>query len=253
VDHGSPVVIGVTRPYIIGEALLPASQTGIELYGTYDIHRIQLGYHLTLSNGRGPASTIMDLDANKAVGGRFFLRFDSTDFGTLTAGGAFYRGRYTSNHAEVGVDATGTSTFTKVVDSQFDEFSLSADLKWQWRGLLAQGELIENEVAYLPGGRTKSPIPGSASFDADYRRWGVYGLVGYRFPFLGVMPYGGGGYYKQGSSSWVPEVADFWCGLNLRPTPRVVLKLQYTHAQFYNTTLSTTGMRLITAQTAWSF
>jgi hypothetical protein len=254
VDHGSPVVIGVTRPYIIGEALLPASQTGIEIYGTCDINTIQLGYHLTLSNGRGPASTIMDLDDNKAVGGRFFLRFDSAGFGTLTAGGAFYHGRYTSNHAELGVDAKGTPTFVPIVDSQFDELSLSADLKWQWRGLLVQGELIENEVAYLPGGRTKSTIAGlPPSFDSDFRRWGVYSLVGYRLPFFGVMPYAGGGYYKEGSPSWVPGVADFWFGLNLRPTPRVVLKLQYTHAHFYNTTLSGVDMRLITAQTAWSF
>jgi hypothetical protein len=251
VDHGSPVVIGVSRPFIVGEALFPSSQTGIEVYGTADLDRFQLGYHLTLSNGRGPSSTTTDLDNNKALGGRLFLRHESA-FGTLSVGTAFYRGRYTNNHAELGVDAKGTTTTVTVTDSQYDELSLSADLKWQWRGLLMQGEVIENEVAYTPSGRNVSILPGAPAFNSDYRRWGVYGLAGYRFAFLGVMPYAGAGYYKEGSPSWIPKLWDFWLGLNLRPTPRVVLKLQYTFVHFYlDTPLS--DAKMLTAQTAWSF
>lgn len=251
VDHGSPVVIGVGRPFIVGEALFPASQTGIELYGTADIDRIQLGYHLTLSNGRGPASTITDFDNNKAVGGRLFLRHESA-FGTVNVGTAFYRGLYSNKHSALGVDANGAPTTVTVIDSQYDELSLSVDLKWQWHGLLVQGEAIENEVAYTASGRTVSTSLGAPAFDSDYRRWGVYGLAGYRFAFLGVMPYGSAGYYKEGSPSWIPKLWYYLVGLNLRPTPRVVLKLQFDYVHFY-LDMPSPNAKMLTAQTAWSF
>ena len=251
VDHGSPVVIGIGRPFIVGEALFPASQTGIEVYGTADIDRLQLGYHLTLSNGRGPSSTTTDLDSNKALGARLFLRHESA-FGSLSVGTAFYRGRYTSKYLDLGTDATGTPAIASVIDSEYDELSLSADLKWQWGGLLVQGEVIENEVAYTPAGRTVSALTGAPAFNSDYRRWGAYGLAGYRFAFLGVMPYAGAGYYKEGSPSWIPKLWDFWLGLNVRPTPRVVLKLQYTHVHFY-LDQPTHDAKMMMAQTAWSF
>jgi len=250
VDHGSPVVIGVGRPFIVGEELFPASQTGIETYGTADIDNIQLGYHLTLSNGRGPASSTCDFDNNKALGGRLYLRYESA-FGTLNLGTAVYRGQYTNKHSALGVDTKGTPAVVGVIDAQYDELSLSGDLKWQWGGLLAQGEVIENEVAFTPSGRTTSKT-GAPAFDSDYRRWGAYGLAGYRFAFLGVMPYAGIGYYKEGSSSLIPKLWDFWVGLNLRPTPRVVLKLQYTNVHFYLDP-QTPDARMMAAQTAWSF
>ncbi len=251
VDHGSPVVIGIGRPFIVGEALFPASQTGIELYGTADFNSLQLGYHLTVSNGRGPSSTIADLDSNKALGGRLFLRHESA-FGTLNVGTALYRGQYTNKHLEYGVDAKGVATSAYVNDSQYDELSLGADLKWQWRGLLVQGEVIENQVAYTPSGRTVSTNSGAPSFDSDYRRWGVYGLAGYRFASLGVMPYASTGYYKEGSPSYIPKLSYFLVGLNLRPTPRVVLKLQYDYVHFYMD-IPLQNAKMLSAQTAWSF
>jgi hypothetical protein len=232
VDHGTPVVVSVHRPFIIGEQLFPGSQTGIEAYGVADIQNLQLGYHLTLSNGRGPISTMGDFDSNKAVGGRLFLRHESS-FGTVTLGGSFYYGRYTNLHTAVGTDANGAPAVTAVIDSQYDELSLSADLKWQWHGLLVQGEFVEHEVAFVNGGRTVSTVPGAGpAFDSDYRAWGIYGLAGYRFDFLGLMPFAGIDDYHEGSPSWIPRVWAYFFGLNVRATPRVVLKLQYLQVHF---------------------
>lgn len=255
VDHGSPVIIPVTRPYIVGEQTFPGSQTGIEIYGTWNVQTTQLGYHFTLSNGRGPIDTYQDLDHNKAVGGRLYVRQD-TSLGTWTLGISGYRGQYTQRHTVNAVDASGAPSLTYPVDVQYNELSLATDLKWEWGGLLVQGEAMLNDVGYLPGGRPVDPLQalagGPPGFTADYRRYGYYGLVGYRLPFLGIMPYIFAEDYWQGFTGYA--AAAVRPGLNIRPTPRVVLKGELVHVWFHDTPVRIfpPGNALI-FQAAWSF
>jgi hypothetical protein len=162
VDHGSPVIIPVTRPYPVGEELIPQRQTGIELYGTWNLGATQLGYHLTLSNGRGPIDTYQDLDHNKAVGGRLFVRHDST-FGMVTLGASGYRGQYSERHAQGGPDASGKLVINYPLDVQYNELSLAADVKWEWGGLLVQGEAMEGSSCRTLG-------LGARGRQADQRR-----------------------------------------------------------------------------------
>lgn len=227
VDHGASVVIPTYRPYIIGEELFPQRQTGIEAYGTWTEGTTQLGYHLTLSNGRGPIDTYQDLDHNRAVGGRLFWRQD-LPVGTMTLGASGYKGDYTETHKEVRV-VGGDLGIYHPIDAQYRELSLAADLKWEWQDLLLQGEVVINDVAYSQGHRPLSttPVPGPTGFIADYQRYGYYGLLGYRLPFWSIMP------FVLLDVSWDGIVAATpWAargGLNIRSAPAVVIKLEYSH------------------------
>lgn len=256
VDHGSPVVIGVRRPFIVGESLLPQSQTGIELRGTHNFERLQLGYHLTLSNGRGPIDTHQDLDDNKAFGARLFARAD-TAHGAVTVGVSGYMGRYTDRNQEFVVeDGTFETRYPRT--AQYDELALAADLKWEYRGFLLQSEAILNDRSYDDALRPQ--VLGAldpSELAPDDRRVGIYGLAGYRFEWLGTMPFAGVEYYDAGAeSAFIQKSAAFWGGLNAHPTARVVLKAQYTYSWFPDggeNLPDGASYNALDLQAAWSF
>lgn len=248
VDHGSPVVIGVTRPYIVGNEWFPSRQTGIEIYGTHGIGDTTLGYHLTISNGRGPVDSYEDLDKNKAIGWRIWARHDSP-VGTFALGTSGYRGRYTDVAA--GVNATGSLLQYTNVNS-YQELGLAADFKWTWGGYLLQAEAILHDVAYDDKLRPATAPPAATGWTADGRQWGFYTITGYRLPWFGVMPFVGTQYLNVGKHD------AFTCwelngGLNVRPTEHIVLKavgLWVWRADPVNNSKSE-GQFL--SQIAWSF
>jgi hypothetical protein len=258
VDHGSPVIIGVRRPYIIGEGLFPEHQTGVELYGSWNFGPSQVGYHLTLSNGRGPLDSYQDLDHNKAIGGRLFFKHDNASFGTLTVGTSGYKGTYTNSTDVLAVDpATGSFSTSRPISAQYRELSLAADLKWELSGMLVQGEIIMNETGYSDKVRPPSyPVAGAGpiGFAPDHRRYGLYGIAGYRFQFLGIMPFWGAEYYDIGWHAFTGPVGATFGGLNVRPTARVVLKAQYTYSWFDKWQGPDLGhFSGLDLQAAWSF
>ncbi len=255
VDHGSPVIVGVRRPYIVGEEFLPQTQTGLDFYGTYDFPALQLGYHFTVSNGRGPIDTYQDLNTSKAIGGRLFGRAD-TPAGAFTLGLSGYHGRYTDKKQSYTIDPNGNLITLYPTTGDYNEQSIAADLKWEWNGFLLQSEAAMQDVVYdnlRPAALVFSGPPGYAT---DYRRTGIYGLTGYRFDLLGIMPWAGGEYYDAGTGpAQFKRAAAFWGGVNMRPIGRVTLKAQYTYSW------SVSGKNLppnshynnIDFQAAWSF
>jgi hypothetical protein len=257
VDHGSPVIIGVRRPYIIGEGLFPEHQTGVELYGSWNLGPSQVGYHVTLSNGRGPIDSYQDLDSNKAIGGRLYFKHDSSSFGTLTVGTSGYKGTYTDSSHTIAPDpVTGKWVGSDPIAAQYKELSLAADVKWELGGLLVQSELVMNDRAYPDDKRPPLyPVAGGPpGVTPDNRRVGIYGLAGYRFPFLGIMPFWGAEYYDVGVYSFSGPVGATWGGLNVRPTARVVLKAQYTYSWFAKWQGPDLGhFNGLDLQAAWSF
>jgi hypothetical protein len=255
VDHGSPAIIGVRRPFIIGESLFPEHQTGVELYGNFNFGPSQVGYHLTLSNGRGPIDSYQDLDHNKAIGGRLYFKHDA-DWGTLTLGTSGYKGTYTDASDVFAPDSSGNFVITHPISAQYHESSLAADVKYEYAGLLVQSEAIMQGVAYPDDHRPPAfPVAfAPPGFAPDYQRVGIYGLAGYRFPFLGIMPFFGGEHYDNGYYAFTPASSAVWGGLNVRPIARVVLKAQFTHSWFAAWQGADLGnFNGLDLQAAWSF
>jgi hypothetical protein len=257
-DHGSPTIITVHKPFAISDFMFPEHQTGLIAHGKYFIGATAIGYAATLSNGRGLFSTIRDLDTNKAVGGRLYV--ETSAFGNLTAGVAAYRGRYTASTKRYRVNTEGpkpVAELYRVADSAYDELSLGADVRLLWKGLHLQGEVMSNEAAYDDEARPRvlgfDPQP---TFVADYRRIGGYVLLGYRMPWINLMPYAMWEHSTQTNNDFTPPVTGWTAGLNLRPTPNVVLKGEFSAAVFDGvgaTGLGKEGFEYIGTQAAWAF
>ena len=253
VDHGSPAIVGIRAPLAVVSELFPAHQTGLQLYGNTFLEPFEVGYHLTLSNGRGPVE-YEDFDDDKALGGRVYLKTDAV--GSLTVGASAYRGGYYDRSAKYVVkrDSVDKEYATK---SKYQEFSFGTDVKWQWKRLLVQGEFIMNEAAFEDGGRPRVDVlKPPQGFQPDYRRWGAYGLIGYRTHILQTMPYAIVQYVYAPNDPVVPPVLGGQVGLNIRPTPAVVLKLELSLTHFTgsgSTGLGNYPLRFLASQIAWAF
>jgi hypothetical protein len=258
VDHGAPTIIGVRRPFMMQEELFPERQAGIELQGARAVGPFGVGYHLTLSNGRGPADATVDLDGNRAIGGRLFV--DGSMLGDWRAGVSLYRGRYTSTTGRWMADADGVFTLDRRTETQYDETSLAGDLRWKWRGLYLQAEANWNERTHVDPHRPVGTTIPVTRYAPDFRRFGLFALAGYRFAWLGLMPYLSLEDYHAGEGSLpfqfghLPRLRPFMAGLNARPHPAVVIKLEAVHGSFPGATgWGSRSIRGLWSQVAWVF
>ena len=233
VDHGSPVIIGPLRPYVIGEQFFPEAQTGLELLGSVSVgDNATVGYHLTLSNGRGPVEQYQDYDNNKAIGGRLFLR--GYWLGELTLGPSGYGGTYTDRRQEVDLATQLVKWFTF---ERYRELALAADVRWVWKQIHFQVEGAVHQKVWDDGSRPAvanytNTVVGS---QPDVLRFGLYGLLGYRLPWFNLMPYVLYTYYDTDQKTVLvgaTQVLGIWFGLNVRVTPRVVLKAEWGRVSF---------------------
>ena len=255
VDHGSPTIIGIKKPFVVSNQLFPEQQVGLQLYGSYFLDPLEIGYHLTLSNGRGPVE-YQDFDDDKAFGGRLYVKTDV--LGSLTIGGSFYRGGYYDRSAKYVIRKQGSTVdqeFTTI--SKYQELSLGADLKWEYKSLLVQGEAIMNEANFDEGARPRAQaLNPPQGFLPDYRRWGAYGLVGYRLPVVPLMPYVIVQHAYSPDSPSTPPATAYQIGVNYRPTAAVVVKLEYTDWHFSAPGSAGFGaypLRILASQVAWAF
>jgi hypothetical protein len=255
VDHGSPTIIGIKKPFVVSAELFPEQQTGLHLYGSGFVDPFEIGYDLTLSNGRGPVE-YEDFNDDKAFGGRVYAKTDAV--GTLTVGGSFYRGGYYDRSAKYIITSAGGVDQQYTTISKYEELSLAADVKWEYKSWLAQAEIIENQAVFAPnGGRPRAQvIRPPQGFQADYRRWGAYGLVGYRLPVVPLMPYVLVQHAISPDQPNTPPATAYEVGVNLRPTAAVVVKLEYSDWHFSAPGAAGFGsypLRILASQIAWAF
>jgi opacity protein-like surface antigen len=258
-DHGSPTIIPVTRPYVIGLEFLPERQTGLLLSGSaYLSDSLTLGYSLGLSNGRGPIQDYADLDENKAVTAR--LQLNHHGAGELHLGAAAYAGRYT-NLDQVVQPSGDTYVITDDVREQYDEFSWALDARYLLGGLHLQSEFVLSQRKFTDRGR---PLrTGSFEFQPDDRRLGGYLLAGYRFDWLGTMPYGTAeftsllNYWEPFRSPTRDVMPVYKLGINSRPTTNVTLKLEGSLGLFISKHSKGSGFehpaKALQGQVAWAF
>jgi hypothetical protein len=126
-----------------------------------------------------------------------------------------------------------------------------------WKGLHVQGEVMTNEAHYDERYRRRTvsfdPTP---AFAADYRRVGGYLLLGYRTNWLSLMPYVMGEHSSYTDTELAPPTWAWSGGVNLRPTPNVVLKAELAAATFVGTGSTGLGkddLYYFGSQAAWAF
>jgi hypothetical protein len=256
VDHGSPTIITTGRPYVIGYNFFPERQTGFEVYGRWEAtSNGSFGYHLTLSNGTGPASEYLDLDYNKAVGGRIFWEYRK--WGELKIGGSAYYGRNTNSVNQLGI-VDGNLNKTEQIKTQFDSLALAADATFKYRGIHVQAEFATQELKFTPSGRTASLslTTFQNAYPSDGFRYGGYLLLGYRFDWFGIMPFAL--LQKVGGVDSILQSQDRSTtaggGLNIRPIDSLVLKLEYAQVFFTKAqTIPGFDFKVFSAQLAWAF
>jgi len=250
VDHGSPALIGIQRPYLIRIQLLPERQTGLQLHGEVSISDdFDLAYYATLSNGRGGIDEYRDLDENKALGGRLELRH--LGFTRATLGISAYRGRFTDSESQVGLNDAGTLELSLQPIERFDEQSLGCDLRLSWQGFEVRAEAAMNDRAYLPGLRPGGVAGLAPDPQADVRRWGLYALLGYMIEPLQLMPFVG--YEHVRDSITAGSLEQFRAGLRFIPIPSVTLKVEYTHAGQEASLTGKDVIDILGFQAAWAF
>ena len=253
VDHGSPTVIPIERPFVIGMEVFPERQTGFELFGRYELSAsTTLGYHATLSNGAGPASEWLDPDSNKAVGGRVY--WENRAWGEFRIGASAYYGMNTDAISYSYITPDGLD-FDQKINSQFQQMALAADVQWKFHGLHMQAEVLSQQRNYTEEGRTLQPnnANGQLSYFADWHSYGGYFLVGYRLPWLGIMPYAlfMAGTFNIQALKMSPINGTF--GVNIRPWDSIVFKVEYIHTHPLKNEYFKDELRRLGAQVAWAF
>ncbi len=270
IDHGSVVVIPVRQPEMISRELFPPAQTGLLLDGTFfPAEQWSLSWGLSLSNGRGPAEAVRDLDEQKAVGVKLKAAFERGPF-SLSVSNYSYFGTYTADTRSASVDAaTGTIATDTKVNERYEEWITVSDLLVKYRGLRLQVEHAYRWVQFLVPvllfvqdpmnafARTGG-VNDPSLFAANYTADSLFSLLAYDLPWpllgrsIRITPYVTVGYTNCADTNPYIRWDTYIGGLNLGFPSQVILKIEGGLVKPHEF-VSKDGMTLLTAQLATLF
>jgi hypothetical protein len=262
VDHGSPAIISVQRPFVVGADFIPKEQVGLEGYGTFHVSSSALlGYHAMVTNGRiGTHPQYLAMNGRPGFFGRVFA--ETNRLGELRVGVSGYQGVYKDE-----LQKTGMGKPVSTINQQYDEWSMAADVHWDWHDVVLNAEYISNSINYKKGKPTR--IDGVTQVNDD-RRSGSYVLVAYRLPFYKqVMPYAMHEFFRaseklrhEGISmdfvhygSGVNDIYKYTVGINYHVQPNLVVKAQWDQVDRHGKNVIHWGDSNSEwhVQTAWAF
>lgn len=276
VEHGAPVILTTRAPAMQTQEIAPLQQLGIQVFGrAYLTGALSLDYAGTVSNGRGPMDTVMDLDDNKGLGLRWRLNYERDDF-SASLGQYGYTGKYTdtSKAVYVGPGSADYSVITNTTN-QYTEYVLANDLLIKFYGIRLQSEAVVRRVKYQtapvinPQDFNGNPVLASnyraPSFDAR----AIYGLLAYELPEsltkrVRVTPFVYAERFILNDAAPNNNKGKvFSGGLNIKPCPGTVVKFEVDRAIFDDLTSlmpdgtakteSNGSMTVYTAQLALTF
>lgn len=233
IEHGSPVLISIRPPLMQTSHFVPLSQTGFQVMGDFHPKAGHLiHYAITLSNGRGPMDEVYDLDANKAGGLRLRYTYDNPTT-RFSLGGYGYAGKYTDKHHRIASIEPFDMEYYTV--EEYREWIGTLDALIETHGLRAQAEYTRRLVNYDQR-PLRTPEDGGG-YPADFVAYSAFVLLAYTLPLedyigsFGITPYVSADHLKNN------DVDDRWgctlvAGLNLRPSPFLVLKAEYYYTIF---------------------
>jgi hypothetical protein len=245
VDHGSPVILMIRAPFMQTLEMIPSKQLGVQLFGRLFLASgLTLDYAGTVSNGRGPMDSVMDIDENKGLGLRWKVAYERDDF-SISLGQYGYTGRYTDISKSLYV-GPGSSDYRSVVTitNQYTEYDLANDILIKLYGLRLQSEAALRQVKYqvppkMNGGNFNgNPLLASQFYAANYLSKAIYGLLAYELPEdwtggkVRITPFV---YYENFNLNDTMNNNSHWqvysAGINTRPYSNLVLKLEYDFAK----------------------
>jgi hypothetical protein len=254
VDHASTVIMTVRSPYMVTRQMVPAAQTGIQIYGRlYPRYDLFFDYAVTLSNGRGAMDEVMDLDENKAVGLRLRFSYESDNI-NISLGGYGYVGEVSDvtktghmvlkeDDMTLDEDVETPIWFEVTSVGKYMEYITSADLLMEFWGVGLQSEFIWRYIDMeAPGVRDPDNNLFSGA-PADLPLYtptnsgiGYYALLYWELPLhrwispVKITPYVMYEDTKDDDTTTFTTFQFLLAGLNVKPSPFVTLKGEYFRA-----------------------